>query len=115
MSVSLREFVKQTLLDLTNAVDEAQEESPLSIAPGYVEGRLQIEPQMVEFSVDVIVTEEKTAKGEASVSIPVIAIFKGNAGVDAASSNERMTTQSLKFSIPVYFQGRPIKNQASEE
>ena len=41
MDASLKSFVKQALLDITNAVNEARDESPVNIAPGYVEGALR--------------------------------------------------------------------------
>jgi hypothetical protein len=107
MSVSLKDFVRQTLLDITNAVDEAKSRSPLSIAPGFVEGTIQLEPQMIEFSVQVSALEEKSSKGQGQLSIPIVTVLKASASGDITSSNEKTTTHTLKFSVPVYFQSRP--------
>ena len=106
MSVTLKQFVEQVLLDITRAVDKAKEDSPIPIAPGYVEGRAQIEPQLIEFSIQVAVTEEESGKGKGEVSVPIISVVKANAGGEIGKRNERITTQSLKFSVPVYFQSK---------
>jgi hypothetical protein len=47
--MKLDEFVKQTLLDITNGVAAAQEETLLYIAPGHVEDKKQTEAQNVQF------------------------------------------------------------------
>lgn len=106
MSISLKDFVKQTLLDITMAVDEAKDKSPVWIAPGSFEDRKQLDPQMIDFSVQVTVSEEKSAKGSGDIGVPMVTIVKAKLGGEIASSDERMMTQSLKFSVPVYFQSR---------
>ena len=45
--MKLDEYVKQTLMDITNGVSEAQKESQLYIAPGFVENQKVVAPQMV--------------------------------------------------------------------
>jgi len=104
MNVSLHDFVKQTLLDITNAVHEAQKLSPHAIAPGYVEGKAQLVPQMIEFTVQVTASEERRQKGEGEVSIPLITIVKAGIAGTIDSAKDNQTTQTLKFSVPVYFQ-----------
>ena len=106
MSVTLKQFVEQVLLDITRAVDKAKEDSPIPIAPGYVEGQAQIEPQFIEFSIQVAVSEEESGKRKGDVSVPIISIIKASAGGEINTRNERITTQSLKFSVPVYFQSK---------
>ena len=106
MSISLKDFVKQTLLDITMAVDEAKDKSPVWIAPGSFEDRKQLDPQMIDFSVQVSVSEEKSAKGSGGISIPLVTVVKAKIDGEIANSDEKMTTQSLKFSVPVYFQSR---------
>ena len=51
MSITLKRFVEQVLLDVTRAVEKAKEGSPFAIAPGYVEGLIQWEAQLIEFSI----------------------------------------------------------------
>ena len=109
MSVTLKDFVQQALLDITTAVSNAKESSPLSIAPGFVEGTIQLEPQMIEFSVHVSVSEETKKGGKCEVSVPVIQIVKAAVDGEFSNKNEQTTTQALKFSVPVYFQGKNSK------
>ncbi len=104
MSIRLHDFVKQTLLDITNAVHAAQQQAPHWIAPGHVEGQAQIQPQMIEFSIQVSASESKNQKGEGEISAPIITIVKASISAEIDSSNENQTTQSLRFSVPVYFQ-----------
>ncbi len=106
MSVTLKDFVQQALLDITTAVNNAIEQSPLAIAPGFVEGQKQLEPQMIEFSVHVSASEEKSKSGKGEVSVPIIQIVKAAVGGEFSSKNEQTTTQTLKFSVPVYFQAK---------
>ena len=106
MSISLKDFVKQTLLDITTAVDEAKHQSPVWIAPGRFENKRQLDPQMIDFSVQVSVSEEKVKKGSGDASLPLVTVLKVNASGELSKSDERMTTQTLKFSVPVYFQSK---------
>ena len=106
MNVTLRQFVEQTLLDITKAVHCAQKASPHAIAPGFLEGEKQLEPQMIEFSIQVVASQEKTLKGKGDVSVPIISIVKASAEGEINTNNEQTTTQNLKFSVPVYFQSK---------
>jgi Trypsin-co-occurring domain 2 len=106
MSVSLKDFVQQALLEITTAVNNAKKHSPLSIAPGFVEGKIQLEPQMIEFSVHVSVSEQNSKSGKGEVSVPIIQIVKAAVDGEVSSKNEQTTTQVLKFSVPVYFQAK---------
>ena len=56
--MKLDEYVKQTLLDITNGVNEAQIASKLHIAPGYAENEVITTPQMVAFEIVVSVSKE---------------------------------------------------------
>lgn len=106
MSVTLHDFVKQTLLDISNAVHEAQLVAPHWIAPGRFEGKPELTPQMIEFSVQVSASEEKKQRGEGEISVPVITLLKAGVSATLDSVKESQTTQTLKFSVPVYFQSR---------
>jgi len=112
MTISLHDFVKQTLLDITNAVYDARRKAPLSIAPGYVEGKKQLQPQMIESAVQVVASEEKTQNGEGQISVPAISILKAGLTGALGTSDEKSITQSLRFSVPVCFQAPRDKDQA---
>jgi len=63
--MKLDEYVKQTLLDITNGVAAAQKETHLFIAPGFMEGEVKTAPQMVTF--EIVVSVNKEAGGGISV------------------------------------------------
>lgn len=111
MSVTLKEFVEQTLLDITSAVDNAQKSSALSIAPGFVEGQVQLEPQMIQFAVQVSVSEEQQKSGNGEVSVPVINILKAGIEANVLDKSESLVSQSISFSVPVYFQTKKMNAQ----
>lgn len=90
--MQLEEFVRRTLLDITNAVYEARRSAPLAIAPGYVEGSAILEPQMINFEVAVTIS----AEGGGSISIWSI--------VDAKGQRSSQNSNKISFNVPVYFQ-----------
>ena len=96
--MKLDEFVKQTLLDITNGVALAQEEALLYIAPGYVENKKQTEPQNVQFEVAV------TAAKEASAGIRVLSFGEAKGGGSSEQVNR------ISFAVPVYLQAPTEKN-----
>jgi hypothetical protein len=97
--VKLDEFVKQTLLDITNGVAEAQLATKLYIAPGFVENQRLTEPQMVKF--DVVVTVSKEAGGGVSI---------WSLGDIKAGANSEQTNK-ISFEVPVYFQAPTERNE----
>jgi hypothetical protein len=90
--MKLDEFVKQTLLDITNGVAEAQLSTKLYIAPGFVENQKLTSAQMVKFEVAVTVSKE-TGGG---IKIWTLGDLK------AGGSSEQ--TNRISFEVPVYFQ-----------
>ena len=96
--MKLEEFVKRTLLDITNSVYEAQKSSHLAIAPGHVEGAPIIEPQMINFEVAVTTS----AEGGGAISVWSVADAKGQLASEHFNK--------ISFSVPVYFQAtNPLK------
>lgn len=104
MDASLKSFVKQALLDITNGVDEARNESPVNIAPGYVEGKLQVDAQHIEFDVAVSVEREEKGQTKGGGSVTVISVLKAEVGVEGNAGEKRSENNRIKFSVPVYFQ-----------
>jgi hypothetical protein len=90
--MELKEFVTRTILDITNGVYEARRSAPLAIAPGFIEGKLIVEPQMIDFEVAVTTTKE----GGGGISIWSVAEAKGKL------SSEHIN--KISFSVPVFFQ-----------
>jgi hypothetical protein len=56
--MKLDEYVKQTLLDITEGVAAAQKESSLWIAPGSIENKKVLSPQLIAFEIAVTVNKE---------------------------------------------------------
>ena len=90
--MKLEEFVSETLLDITRGVKKAQRNAPQWIAPGNIEGKKLVEPQMVTFDVSVTVSKE------AGAGIQVWSIGELNAKGSSEQSNR------ISFAMPVYFQ-----------
>lgn len=89
--MKLDEFVKQTLLDITNGVVAAQETSKLWIAPGYINGKIIEQAHDVKFEVSV------TVATEGGGGIKILSFGELNAGAKSESTNK------LVFEIPIYF------------
>ena len=96
--MKLEDFVKQTLLDITNGVANAQKEALLYVASGTVENETQTEPQFVKF--EVVVTVNQAAGG----GIQVWSL--GNAKANMLSEK----TNRISFDVPVYFQAPTERN-----
>lgn len=90
--MKLEEFVRQTLLDVTNGVATAKEKSKLWIAPGYVDGEKVFSPQLINF--DIAVTVSKEAGGGIQV---------WSFGELSAKGNTEHTNR-ISFAVPIYFQ-----------
>ena len=92
--MKLEDFVKQTLLDITNGVAEAQKTARLWIAPGKVEGEPKLAPQMVAFEIAVTVSKE----GGGGINVWSLGEIKGSASSESLNK--------ISFEVPVYFQAQ---------
>ena len=95
----LDDFVRQTLIDITNGVTEAQKKSKLYIAPGYIEGMKLTSPQMVDFEIAVTVNKE------AGGGIQIWSLG------DVKASGHSINVNKISFSVPVYFQSPTELNE----
>jgi len=82
-------------LDITNGVHDAKEDAKLSIAPGFLEGEIIKKPQDVFF--EILVTTSKEGGGR-------INVFSLG---DAKALGKQENSHRLTFSVPVYFNARP--------
>ncbi len=89
--MKLDDFVKQALLDITNGVAAAQEETKLFIAPGVVEGEVKKEGQSVVFEVAVTLN----TSGGGGISVFSMGEVKGDISKE--------TINRISFEVPVYF------------
>lgn len=87
--MKLDEFVKQTLLDITNGVVAAQQASKLWIAPGYMNGNITEEAQDAKFEVSV------TVAADGGGGIKILSFGELNAGGKSESTNK------LMFEVPI--------------
>lgn len=110
MDITLKSYIEHALLEITSGVDAAREKSKVPIAPGYAGGVIQPEPQFVEFSIQVAVSEQNSKSGKGDISVPVINVIKAGVGGELTSSNEHVTTQAIKFQVPVFFQAKSDKS-----
>lgn len=90
--MKLDEFVKETLLQITNGVSDAQTEAKLFIAPGKIDSETVAAPQMVDFALTVVVDSS------GSGNIKVLEFV--NLGADVTKS----VSHKVSFSVPVYFE-----------
>lgn len=96
--MKLDEFVKQTLLDITNGVASAQQEALLYVAPGFVDNEKVVEYQLVKFEVAVTVNQD------AGAGIQVFSFGNAKASVQSEKINR------ISFDVPVYFQAPTERN-----
>lgn len=89
--MELKDFVKKALIDISEAVVSAQDESLVWIAPGYVEHERVTEPQLVSF--DIAISVSKEAGGS-------ISLFSFGEAKGAATSEH---LNKISFSVPVHF------------
>lgn len=97
--MKLDEFVKQSLLDITKGVADAQEASLLYIAPGYVNSVRQDGAQQVKVEVAVTVN----AEGGGGISVLSFGDLKGSVA--------RETVNRVSFEVPVHFTAPTIHNK----
>ncbi|MBI9109922.1 hypothetical protein [Maridesulfovibrio ferrireducens] len=107
--MDLKNFVKQALADITSAVEEAKDISPVSIAPGYVttsKGRTTIvDPQLIEFDIATTVVDASSLTGGGSAKISVIGVGISVDGKRDSAVNHESVSR-VKFQVPVYFQAK---------
>lgn len=96
--MKLDEFVRQTLLDISSGVEQAQRQAMHYIAPGRVNNEVIIERQTIKF--EVVVTVSKEAGG----GISVFSI--GDASAKGSSEN----TNRIAFEVPIYLNAPTEKN-----
>jgi hypothetical protein len=104
MDTSLKDFVKQVLLDITEAVEEAKEQAPVAIAPGTVGKDIQMKPQLVEFDISVSSRTKNTQRTRGGGSATLVSIIRAEVGSEKTNDSHLRETNRIKFSVPVYFQ-----------
>lgn len=103
--MELKDFVRDTLLDLIQGVKEAQEkceETGAIVSPrsGQVDSTFIRGPQTVSFNVILGVEEGKKGSTGIKVSCPQVGFQIGKI-FDGSKKNSEQT--SVSFTVPVYF------------
>lgn len=108
--MELREFVRETLVQVIAGVEEAQAavvESGATVAPsGQGHRDLQSLNRDIEFDVAVIAQEGKATKGGIGIAVGVLAL-----GSQGASDHRNAITNRVKFSVPVALPTQNIGRQ----
>ena len=89
-AMKLDEFVMQTLVDISNGVEQAKREALVHIAPASIDGETLYQPQIVRFEVAV------TVNAEAGGGIKVFSL--GDLKAQGSSAH----TNKITFDVPVY-------------
>lgn len=111
--MELKKFVKEVLIEITEAVEEAKSESKLSIAPFRMMDGADIikvikEPQFVEFDIGLNVKNSNSKKNKTDLGISISIVKAAVNGLEY-SNEERNYDHRIKFSVPVYFQATTQK------
>lgn len=112
--MELKDFIKTALLEIVDAVREAQDEA-ISIAPHRITlpdvKTIIKEHQLIEFDLAVTETNKDSSNKEGNkIGIKVLSSevsLEGKIGKNSESVQQ--TTNRIKFSVPVYFQYPPKK------
>ncbi|MBU6474778.1 MAG: hypothetical protein KGQ70_02320 [Alphaproteobacteria bacterium] len=111
-SMKLKDFIKETLIEIAEGIDEARYPvgDRVAIAPSRLNGDSLSEKNYIEFDIAVTANEiihtEKGGKGSVGVKIEVLGNkVKGELGGSATGEtqlqNEKVSR--VQFKVPVYF------------
>jgi hypothetical protein len=103
----LKDFIKETLINITQGVEEANQTANRFELSDQVHRGKGINGTNVEFEIGVIITEasskSKDGKANAGISVKVANLFNAEAGVGGGLSNEsteaNQNTHNLKFKV----------------
>lgn len=103
----LKDFIKETLVNITQGVEEANEVSNRFELSDKVHASKGISGTNVEFEVNVIATESATknkeGKASAGISVKLASFLNAEAGGGGAMSkedaNSNQSSHSLKFQV----------------
>lgn len=108
--MELKDFIKQVLADITNAVAESQQElkNGCIIAPRFSDCESsdivlykkgwKAKAYEVEFDISLTTEDTGNAKGKIGVLSSIVGI-----GAEAASQNTNTQTNRVKFTVPVIY------------
>lgn len=95
----LKEFIKETLLSITQGVAEANKVEDRFQLSEHTHQSKAIEGSRVEFEVSIIASDTEVEGGKTGVGIQIANIFKAGADVNASSEKLNQSTHRLKFEV----------------
>jgi hypothetical protein len=99
--MELREFVKDTLLAITEGILEAQKEVPSPETQFGSGSAILGKERIVEFDVALAETESTEKGGKIGVAFPILGQVTGGADKSTGTTS----TTRIKFEVPVIYPG----------
>ncbi|MCP4393817.1 MAG: hypothetical protein GY804_06070 [Alphaproteobacteria bacterium] len=106
--MQLKDFIKTTLVDISEAVYEAKNQvaDKTAIASGFLEGEFQ-QATHIEFDIAVTAKDEENNKleGNGNIGAKIIEVINANASVGKKSEQNSATEHSsrISFKVPIHF------------
>jgi hypothetical protein len=110
-SVSLKDFISETLtsisLGVANAQDASKAASGIPIALHSV-GKKEVEQgeQLVRFTVSLQAESSTAVSGSAGIAATVISVVTGKVDVSVDRRSQGQSVHTVEFSVPMHFNSR---------
>ena len=106
--ISLKEFIRETLVSISEGVSEAQEASKaaggIPIALFSIGGKeISNGEQLVSFSIGVSVTKEDIAESSGDLGGGVLKIISASVNSRDELRSDNHNSQRIEFSVPIHF------------
>jgi hypothetical protein len=122
MELALKDFVKESLLQIIEGVVDAQTEvdklrakiNPTNISfysrstpttKVVEDGNI---PQMIEFDIGVTISDKKATEGKVGIALVIVRLDLSAGG---RSSSENIVVNRIKFQVPILFPGQPVEDK----
>jgi hypothetical protein len=118
-TMDLKDFVRESLLEIVAAVQEAQSQTPSGDGGARVAPRLTYQQGIaallvdnedgggqafvVEFDLSVVVTEATEMKAGGGAKVGIVPVFSAKADASGTANEKRAATQRIRFSVPVRY------------
>ncbi|WP_139210080.1 trypco2 family protein [Palleronia pelagia] len=108
MTISLKDFVQQALMEISEGVASAAAESRFPIgASGNGTKDAGLPFQQIDFDISVQVQKSVSGSGagEGSVDLkaPLIGVVEGSLAIEGKAARKSAETHRVSFSVPIWF------------
>jgi hypothetical protein len=121
-TLSLKEFIEQTLIEVCEAVESARDSYGYIAPPEFVTANSKEKASIIDFDVAITVSDSEANEVTSGSSIGggmKIAVVKAETGIQdqkrEAQDSSVSRVSRIKVSIPVYFQYDAEKRRKIEE